>query len=165
MTTIGILSDTHLIHCDMDFLHDINIAFSECEIIIHAGDLTDLSLLKAFHGKNVYAVHGNMCNVQTMKSLPAQRMITIEGFTIGICHGAGNRHNIEDRMLTLFPEADCIIYGHTHNPTCHKVGSILIINPGSFQHTGQYGASGTYALLHITDQQLSAKIHERPLRR
>jgi predicted phosphodiesterase len=65
-------------------------------------------------------------------------------------------------MFTLFPEADCIVYGHTHRAVCHTVGTTLVINPGSFQSTGHYGAQGTYALLKITDNGLHGAIHELP---
>jgi putative phosphoesterase len=160
MTTIGILSDTHITSCDSAFLQTVRDVFSECDIIIHAGDLTDHNILEAFNGKQVFAVHGNMCTSLTQKTLPTHREVIIEGYTFGICHGAGNRHNIEDRMFDLFPTADCIIYGHTHIAKCHKIGSTLMINPGSFQSTGRYGASGTYALLAISDTGLQACIYE-----
>jgi putative phosphoesterase len=160
MTTVGIISDTHISSCDPKFLRVVNKVFSECDIIIHAGDLTESNILKAFEGKEVYAVHGNMCTPSTKKLIPSHRTLIIDGYTFGICHGAGNRQNIEDRMFDLFPMADCIIYGHTHIAKCHKIGSTLMINPGSFQSTGRYGAPGTYALLVVKDSGLHASIHE-----
>lgn len=160
MTIVGILSDTHITSCDPAFLHAAAQAFSSCDIIIHAGDLTESTILRAFKGKDVYAVHGNMCTASTQKVLPSHRELIIDGYTIGICHGTGNRHDIEDRMFAIFPLADCIIYGHTHIPKCHRLGSTLMINPGSFQSTGRYGAPGTFALLTVKDTGLQAAIHE-----
>lgn len=163
MTSIGILSDTHLLSCSNDFLQRVSKAFNNCDIIIHAGDLTDIAILQAFTGKKVVAVHGNMCNPTTQRALPKQQTLIVDGYTIGICHGAGNRDNIEDRMLDLFPEADCIVYGHTHRSVCHFIGTTLLINPGSFQSTGRYGAQGTYALLEITENGLHGAIYDLPL--
>lgn len=163
MSTIGILSDTHLLHCDENFRRRCAHAFSGCDIIAHAGDLTDISVLAAFSGKDVYAVHGNMCNHITQKSLPEYCTFSVDGYTIGLCHGAGSRHNIEDRMLAFFPYVDCIIYGHTHAAVCHSIGTTLVINPGSFQATGRYGAQGTYALLETRDNGLHGSIHELPI--
>lgn len=163
MTIVGILSDTHLFSFDEEFRLRINHAFAGCNTIIHAGDLTEFAVLAAFAGKDVHAVHGNMCTQMTRQALPEHRTLILHGYTIGICHGAGSRHNIEDRMLKLFPSADCIVYGHTHTPTCHSIGSTLLINPGSFQATSRYGAQGTYALLQIDDRGLHASIHELPL--
>jgi uncharacterized protein len=159
MTTVGILSDTHLTTCCSAFQTAVLSVFNACDVIIHAGDLTDLSILDAFKGKQLHAVHGNMCSQASRQMLPEYMTITLYGYSIGICHGFGPRHNIEERMLHRFPEVDCIIYGHTHVPACHMYNGILFINPGSFQGTGKYGAQGTYGLLHIGAAGLHGTIH------
>ena len=160
MTAIGVISDTHITSCTPSFRKAAEYAFSGCQVLIHVGDLTDISILNIFAGKTVYAVHGNMCNQATCLALPDQRVIILDGYTIGICHGDGPRHNIEDRMHTLFSPADCIIYGHTHIPACNRIGSTLLLNPGSFQATGRHGAPGTYALLQTDPNGINASIHE-----
>ena len=160
MVKIGILSDTHLSKSTAQFRENCAAAFSGCDAIIHAGDLTDISLLATFAGKDVYGVHGNMCNHPTRQLLPEEKIIIIKGYSIAISHGAGLRHNIEERLLERFPEVDCIVYGHTHIPVCHTTGNTLIFNPGSFQGTGRYGAPGTYGLLHIGAENLRGSIHK-----
>ena len=159
MVTIGILADTHIASCSEIFSTQTRQAFSGCDVIIHAGDLTDQSILSAFEGKKVYAVHGNMCNHVTKLALPFEKKIEISGYSIGLCHGAGPVATIEDRMWNLFPDADCIIFGHTHTPVCEQRGTVLFINPGSFRTTGPYGAPPTYAILVIDDQGMQANIH------
>ncbi len=159
MITVGILSDTHLGHCTDIFLKNVRRAFADCTVIIHAGDLTDISIFEAFEGKIVHAVHGNMCNTHVQQALPHNKLITLEGIHIGICHGAGLRSTIEDRVWQLFPEADCIVYGHTHHPVCERKGGVLFINPGSFHSSGPYGAPATYALLQIDNSDIKASIH------
>ena len=163
MTTIGIISDTHLQHPDPHYLDLCTEAFAHCDTIIHAGDLTDHSVLSVFEDKQIYAVHGNMCNMQTQKTLPERITITVEGYSIGVCHGAGSRHNIEERVFEMFPEANCIIYGHTHIPVCHYCGTTLLINPGSFQSTGRYGSPGSYAILQIDKNGLHGSLHNLPI--
>lgn len=159
MKTIGILSDTHIISANNTFLRNCRQAFVDCEVIIHAGDLTDVSILSVFKGKEVHAVSGNMCNSMTQQGLPKEKIVIIEGYSIGISHGAGNRMNIEDRVFEMFPDVSCIVYGHTHAPVCHTLGKTLFINPGSFQGTGTYGAPGTYAILQTHPNGLSGAIH------
>ena len=61
----------------------------------------------------------------------------------------------------FFPEADCVIYGHTHRPVCRSVAGKLIINPGTFRDTGRFGAKGTYAKVEIGDT-LQGKLYEAP---
>jgi uncharacterized protein len=168
MIHIGILSDTHLSSCPDFFRAQAQRAFGGCDIILHAGDLTDMAVLDTFGGKIVYAVHGNMCNPASRQLLPNRRLITIGGHRIGIFHGAwGPRHTVEERAWAMFPKADCIVYGHTHQAVCHRIGSILFINPGSFLGTGLFGAPGTYAILDIDEQAekpdgLRAAIHQLP---
>jgi uncharacterized protein len=169
MIHVGILSDTHLNNCPDLFRRQVDTVFAGCSIILHAGDLSDISVLEAFNGKEVHAVHGNMCNIGTQQLLPVSKLITIGGYRIGLCHGAGGpRHTIEERVWAIFPEADCIVYGHTHHTACHRVGGVLFINPGTFQSTGPHGASGTYAILRIDEHAgnrqngLQATIHEAP---
>ncbi|BHH81791.1 metallophosphoesterase family protein [Desulforhopalus sp. 52FAK] len=162
MNTIGIISDTHISQPDQSFLQLCTAAFAECDSIVHAGDLTDHSILSVFGEKKIYAVRGNMCNLDTQRMLPERKVISLAGHTIGISHGAGPRHNIEERVFDMFPGADCIIYGHTHIPICHYFGSTLLINPGSFQSTGRYGAPGSYAILTIDESGLHGKLHNLP---
>lgn len=160
MTRIGILSDTHLSHPTPWFVEQVRQAFANCSTILHAGDLTAVSILDIFEGKEVHAVHGNMCEFSSCKCLPTEKMIQIDGYTIGLCHGAGARHNIEERMWNLFPTADCIVYGHTHIAVNHRLAKTLFINPGSFASTGRYGAPGSYAILTTTKEGLSASLHQ-----
>lgn len=161
MITIGILSDTHISEPSPEFLRKTRDCFSECDIIVHAGDLTDIGILSVFANKKVYAVAGNCCNMRTQKTLNQAEVFEIEGLIFALCHGAnGPRHNIEDRLFDTYPEADCIIYGHTHITACHTTGSVLYINPGSFQSTGRYGAAGTYAIAKIEGGKVVAKIME-----
>jgi len=162
MFKVGILSDTHLMGPDAGFSRLAHRCFADCQIIIHAGDLTDIAVLQAFAEKKIYAVHGNMCNRTSCGSLPGKRIFQLGEFSIGLTHGAGLGLDIESSLWNLFPEADCMIYGHTHRPVCHHTAGKLIINPGSFQATGRYGAPGTYAILEV-GETLKAVLHEVPI--
>ena len=161
ITRIGILSDTHLLRPDDYFRQLVDRCFADVPIILHAGDLTDLSVLEAFKGKEVHAVHGNMCHGSCRKTLPAKKTIEIAGFTIGLIHGMGLHHPVEDFLLRQFDQVDCIVFGHTHRPVCHRLFDTLFVNPGSFLGTGRYGAPGTYAILGA-GQTLTGRILEVP---
>ncbi|ADW18783.1 phosphodiesterase, MJ0936 family [Desulfobulbus propionicus DSM 2032] len=157
----GVLSDTHLIRPDSRFKTQVAACFATCDMIIHAGDLTDLSVLEVFAGRPVYAVHGNMCHASVRDRYPHQLQFSIGSFVIGLTHGAGLGYDIEAALWDLFPEVDCMIYGHTHRPLCRRVGRILLLNPGSFQATGRYGAPGSYAILEAGDT-LQARLFDVP---
>jgi len=159
MITIGVLSDTHLIEPDKWFKEKAQHCFADADMILHAGDLTSLSVLDVFAGKTVYAVHGNMCGPKTCQTLPASRIIDVENLKIILTHGVGYMHNTEERLFDAFGPIDCIVYGHTHKPVCHRYGPTLMVNPGSFTATGPYGSSGTYAIITVDHNSMDGKIH------
>lgn len=155
-TRIGILSDTHLSRSSALFKAHVEACFSDVSIIFHAGDLTNASILNTFQGKEIYAVHGNMCDMSSRNQFPSICEITINNFRIILTHGYGyGYHDIEDQLFNKFAEADCIVYGHTHSAVCHQLGHILFINPGSF------GNAGTFAILEI-DHELHGQIKQIP---
>ncbi len=153
MIIIGVLSDTHLIEPDRAYREKVQRCFADAGMILHAGDLTSLSVLDAFAGKTVHAVHGNMCSPKTRGALPASKIIEVGNFKILLIHGVGYMHNIEDNLFNKFSPVDCIVYGHTHKPVCHRYGPTLMVNPGSFT------ATGTYATIKIDHESMEGKIH------
>ena len=145
---IGVLSDTHLYQTSARFKEQAAVCFARADLILHAGDLTSLSVLEPFGGKEVHAVCGNMCDGSVVAALPRSKVIRVGGFYIALCHGDGGpRRTVEERLRDRFAPVDCIVYGHTHLPVCHRRGPILFVNPGSFSGTGRYGAAGTYAII------------------
>ena len=80
----GVLSDTHLSQPDTRFMRHIRQCFHTCEVIIHAGDVTDPSVLEAFRDKTVYAVHGNMCNQTMANQYPKTQLFKLNQFVIGL---------------------------------------------------------------------------------
>ncbi|MFZ5774090.1 MAG: metallophosphoesterase family protein [Thermodesulfobacteriota bacterium] len=156
---IGIISDTHLTRPSDGFVRLVEACFMDTGMILHAGDLTDPSILGVFGDRPVHAVHGNMCSLIGQQLLPPKKEIRVGGFTIGLVHRVGNSYDFEDRLIELFPEADCIVYGHTHQPACHRTGGVLYINPGSF--TGGRGSTGSYAILEV-GETMTATLHQTP---
>ncbi len=160
--TIGVLSDTHLASVDNHYRSQTAYAFSGCAAIIHAGDLTNKAVLDVFAGKKIYAVHGNMCSFATRTALPDSLTFTIDGYKFGLDHGDGVGYDLETGLISRFGDVDCIIFGHTHRPLVQRFDSVLFVNPGTFRGTGRYGSGGTYGILTIDENRLSAEIHYLP---
>lgn len=161
MIKIGILSDTHLTGPTDFFRAQVKACFGGADMIFHAGDLTELGVLEAFAGWELHAVRGNMCSAAVGVALPLKKIVQVGRFRIGLIHGAGYGPDIEERLWNEFGLVDCIVYGHTHRPVCHKKGPVLFINPGSFTALGRHGPAGTYALLTV-GEDLQAGIYEVP---
>ena len=128
---IGVISDTHLPGYDEGLKKIVDEHFSDMDIVIHAGDLVDLRVLDMFAGKEVRAVCGNMDYPSVKEKIPGELLFEIQGFKFGVVHGWGAPSGIEERILAKTGSLDCIVYGHTHRPACHKIDGVLFFNPGS----------------------------------
>ena len=131
---IGVLSDTHLPDSDdaHAFLLDlVENVLSPVDMILHAGDLVAPDLLSVLDGYPVHAVRGNMD--PATPGIPIKKIIDVGGFTIGMIHGWGPPEGIEERAYAEFSSVsiDCMIYGHSHCPACHRSDGVLFFNPGS----------------------------------
>ena len=151
--TIGILSDTHLSRPTEEYRTLASVCFADASVILHAGDLTDCSILEVFPGKEIHAVHGNMCRPSCAQGLPSSKIISIGDFRIGLIHRTGFTYSFENMLANEFDgEVDCIVYGHTHQAVCRRIGGVLYINPGSFLPPGRHSSQGTYALLTVGEE-------------
>jgi len=160
MTTLAaVISDSHLHRAEpwfRDFCHRI---LAPCEVVIHAGDLVSGEILALFSGKRTYAVHGNMCDAATRRTLARAQAFTIEQVAFGLCHGAHLGPDIEAAMQRRFPGARCLVYGHTHRPTVHRRGDTLFLNPGALRPASRGRAGGTYLLLEIDGDRVRPTLH------
>jgi putative phosphoesterase len=131
---IGVLSDTHLADSDdaLAFLQElVENVLAPVDMILHAGDLAAPGLLSAFDAYPLHAVRGNMD--PATPGIPIKKTIDVGGFTIGMMHGWGPPEGIEKRIYAEFSSTplDCLVYGHSHRPACHRRGGVLFFNPGS----------------------------------
>ncbi len=129
---IGVISDTHLREPHAEFRKMIEFHFREVEKILHAGDFIDRSIANYLASqKELIAVCGNMDPQNVLELFPRKRVLQLNGFKIGLIHGAGAPFGIESRIREEFDEVDAIVYGHTHTPTNHPTRNLLFFNPGS----------------------------------
>jgi putative phosphoesterase len=141
---IGLISDTHLSSGRVP--PAIIKALTGVDLILHAGDLTALDVLRHLEAvAPVTAVQGNMDLPGVLLNLPLKAIVEAEGRRIGLIHGHHVPH--PDRVLAqpldfgamhayLLSEfrgegVGCIVYGHTHQAHIATVGNVLLVNPGS----------------------------------
>jgi putative phosphoesterase len=148
-TRIGVVADTHCPEF-LDRLPDrLFKVLAGVDLILHAGDVDAAATLEEL-GRiaPVQAVRGD--HDRNVLSLPASRELVIEGKRIVMLHGNRSRWIEEPQTLlwTLslghyhphrrlpallrrrFPEADVIVFGHTHRPLIDADGRALVFNPG-----------------------------------
>ena len=146
---IGILSDTHLTHITEDFKETMKRVFDGIDMIIHAGDMTGISVFNYLSNWELKAVRGNMDGFDLYNVLPEKRIENIMGKNVGIIHGKGPPNGIENMVLREFQNVDLIIFGHSHIPLETKKNGVLLFNPGSYRKS--YSYRGTVGIVEIAD--------------
>ena len=108
-------------------------AMRESNLILHAGDFTYPEVLEELEtlGPPVAAVHGNVDAEELRRRLPEARVVDAGGAKIAMVHDAGPSHGRLDRMRTRFPDADAVVFGHSHVPLHEERDGFQIFNPGS----------------------------------
>jgi putative phosphoesterase len=103
------------------------------DLIIHAGDLVTLEVLNDLRRyAPVKAVHGNVDDSAVRAALPEVATFTADGVAIAIVHDAGPAGGRLARLRSRFPDADAVIFGHSHLPLHERAGDgFQIFNPGS----------------------------------
>ena len=132
---IGVLSDTHLSRPTDALIRIARDVFSDVSLILHAGDLTNLSVLDVFSSKQVVSVRGNSDRKPMADYLPMKQLLHVNGYRIVLVHGWGPSRGIEERVMGCFDDVHCIVYGHTHRPKNCICNGILLFNPGAFSGT------------------------------
>jgi putative phosphoesterase len=132
---LAVISDTHMPR-GARRLPDACVArLRSADLIIHAGDFVTVAVLEEIEaiGPPVAAVHGNVDEPELAMRLPGARMVEAEGARIAIVHDAGAAAGRRERMRGRFPDADAVVFGHSHIPLHEQDfdGGFQIFNPGS----------------------------------
>ena len=148
---IGVISDTHLKNPNPELKKLLKGPFQDVDMILHAGDITELAVLESFADKKVLAVCGNMDSWAVRRGLPNKRIIQTGRIKIGLIHGWGGLQGIEERIQQEFEGVQGIVFGHTHMAThVHREG-IFFFNPGAFGESN-FGGCRSVGLLEVEDQ-------------
>jgi putative phosphoesterase len=103
------------------------------DVIVHAGDLSALSVLAELRELGeVVAVHGNVDEPAVRAALPLTAIVHAGERRIAVIHDAGPAQGRLQRLRRRFPDADAVIFGHSHLPL-HESDhdGFQIFNPGS----------------------------------
>lgn len=149
---IGVIADTHIPTTVQALPESVFELFQEVELILHAGDIVELSVLEEL-GKlaPVEAVFGNMDSPEVRSNLPEKKILELGKFRVGMIHGKYHLSEQQDRICEQFDDVDLIIFGHSHRPFWGRVNGVYLLNPGSatdYIHTSE----NSVALLELGDE-------------
>src|SRR4051812_42111536 len=103
------------------------------DLLLHAGDVATPEVLDEIEaiGPPVRAVYGNVDTAELRARLPEALTVDAAGATIAMVHDAGPARRRLDRMRARFPDADAVVFGHSHIPLHEERDGFQIFNPGS----------------------------------
>jgi putative phosphoesterase len=149
---IGVISDTHSPQFKQ-LPEALSIHFAEVELLIHAGDLSRLSVIDELETlAPVVAVQGNIEYEEVVEKLPIKREIMVGDCRIGIVHILGNSHNRVKVARQEFPRARVVVFGHSHVPWNQEHDGLLLFNPGSATDRRRQPRCSV-GLLHVDDEE------------
>lgn len=171
---IGVIADTHIPEAGPALPPALGRAFRGMDVILHAGDICTLEVLRELQDSYAItiAVHGEKDDAEVQRFLQPFQLVELGGRRILLAHG----HHVFDRwgwrrrlmrpgaydrwlqtaLHTPHPEADVVIYGHTHRPAVRREEGILFCNPGAGAPIG--GHRPSIAVLDISPAGVDAQI-------
>jgi putative phosphoesterase len=125
---VGVISDTHGLLRPAVF--DV---FCDVTHILHAGDIGHEDVLTALAAlAPVTAVYGNTDGFNLRQRCPDVATVDLEGLIAVVTHG--DRFGIPkpEGLVAAFPDAQIIVYGHTHRSVLELVDrTVTVMNPGA----------------------------------
>lgn len=157
---VGILSDTHVPYRLRQLPEAVFDVLGDVDLIVHAGDVDRPEALEPLRRiAPVYAERGNVHIFDFSSggaSLPrlvelrlvGRRVLITHGYLPGLMGlwfkgrdatlrllGGGEKARFNDRIARrlkrLYPQADVIVFGHTHRAFVEWLGETLLVNPGA----------------------------------
>jgi putative phosphoesterase len=130
---VAVISDTHMPRGPRRLPDACVERLKRADAILHAGDFMTLEVLHQLQalGPPVHAVCGNVDSRELILGLPVQRTVQFEDVRIGMVHDAGPSTGRLARMRRRFPDAQAVVFGHSHIPLHEEQDGFQIFNPGS----------------------------------
>ena len=156
---VVVVADTHVPDHAPALPAPLVAALARADVILHAGDVTDAAVLEEMAGyAPVHAALGNNDRIAVRRwGARESQIVEADGVRIGLVHDAGPRLGRGRRMRRLFPQADLVVFGHSHIPLDVVEDGLRLFNPGSPTWKRRQPAP-TYGILDVEDGRVHARI-------
>ncbi len=155
---IGILSDTHKKEKRSQKVVD-HLVKSGAEFLVHAGDIVKPEMLDQLEksGLRYVAVYGN--NDAHLHEVHNDYNLVQEPHYFKL---AKTKFKLMHLPFYMSPDADIILYGHTHSFDCEFTNGTLFLNPG--EACARNKAVSECAMLEVTDTHFNVTYYSRALK-
>lgn len=129
-----VVADTHLPKRAKVLPPEVLAELDRCDGVVHAGDWVDEATLDLFEARApfVLGVAGNNDGPQLQRRLPEVARLEAAGMHLAVVHETGPAPGREARMDARFPDADVLVFGHSHIPWDSTTpAGLRLLNPGS----------------------------------
>ncbi|HWM06307.1 MAG TPA: metallophosphoesterase family protein [Actinophytocola sp.] len=125
------------------------------DVILHAGDVCVPSVLDELaEYAPVHVVAGNNDGPDVVAwGAPETLSLDLAGLRVAMIHDSGASAGRTGRMRRRFPDADLVVFGHSHIPMDETGDGVRIFNPGSPTDRRRQ-PHGTLGVLEIADGTL-----------
>ena len=152
---IVVLSDTHAPRRWKSCPPAVACELRGADLILHAGDVCTAAVLDELaQYAPVTAVVGNNDGPDVAAWGAAETAaLDVAGLRVAMIHDSGPATGRLPRMRVRFPEAELVVFGHSHIPLDAAGQGLRIFNPGSPTDRRRQ-PHGTLGVLHIADGAL-----------
>ncbi|WP_217614904.1 metallophosphoesterase [Cellulomonas sp. GbtcB1] len=151
-----LLADTHVPRRARDLPPVVWDAVDAADVVLHAGDWVDVALLDALEARarRLVGCWGNNDGPDLRARLPEVARAELGGLRFAVVHETGQAAGREARCAAAYPDADVLVFGHSHIPwDTVAPGGLRLLNPGSPTDRRRQPA-GTYLTARAEDGAL-----------
>ena len=134
-----LIADTHIPRRARALPAQVWAGVARADVVLHAGDWVTEDVLDDLDARaaRLVGVWGNNDGPGLRARLPEVARVEIGGVRIAMVHETGPAAGRERRMAAAFPDADVLVFGHSHIPWDTVAGpdtansGLRLLNPGS----------------------------------
>lgn len=151
------MSDTHVPKRARALPAQVLAAVDAADVVVHAGDWVDAATLDLpeQRARRLVGVWGNNDGPELRSRLPEVAHVELGGLRFAVVHETGPATGREARVERDHPDADVLVFGHSHIPwdTVSPRG-LRLLNPGSPTDRRRQPV-GTYLTLEVADGRIA----------
>jgi uncharacterized protein len=133
MLHVAVISDTHAPRFWKRLPKTVAHQLDGVDLILHAGDVCVPSVLDELAAfAPVHVVQGNNDGPDVAAwGAPETLELDLDGVRVAMIHDSGAKDGRARRMRRRFPDADLVVFGHSHIPWDTETDGQRLFNPGS----------------------------------
>jgi putative phosphoesterase len=137
---------------------------ARADVVVHAGDWVSAGLLDDLEARaaRLVGVVGNNDGPDLRARLPEVATADLDGLRLAVVHETGPADGREQRCAARYPDADVLVFGHSHIPWDSTASTGLrLLNPGSPTDRRRQPAY-TWMTAEVVDGELDhVRLHHR----